>query len=362
MITTRDVDLDTLATSLGWSIKPQGACQGDRCLPLGAEPSVATLLDRLGAATVVDEETGAMAVGPESGGTTLTSTELPDVVLEDRHGAPVNLRSFIGRRLVLTSWAPWCGCRMDLPVWKELRGELIASGIEVVTVALDNTGDSPGLLEAVDPDHPALIDRRHQLVGALGFVNVPMAVWVQEDGRIVRPAEPAWPGRSVYWEDGTGAALAEAAGVQRVGWVGEMFDEANRIVTRPDDYVEGLRDWARHGASSRYVLEEHEVLDRSGTRTLDQSRAAAHFELGTHLRELGRVDDARTHWRAAHALDPDNWSFKRQAWYTEDPLQQPTEHYESDFVSDIRRRGPENYYTSGAGITDSARDGNDGPA
>ena len=49
-------------------------------------------------------------------------------------------------------------------------------------------------------------------------------------------------------------------------------------------------------------------------------------------------------FREAHRLQPDNWTYKRQAWSFLDPLQGPSEQYEGDWLSDVRAIGPENYY------------------
>ena len=103
-------------------------------------------------------------------------------------------------------------------------------------------------------------------------------------------------------------------------------------------------DWAEHGSASRYVLSPDEVVRRSAPRSPDVARAAAHFELGQHLHRAGEIDDAREHFRAAHRLEPVNWTYKRQAWSFADPLQGPTEHYDSDWLSNIRAIGAENYY------------------
>jgi len=43
-------------------------------------------------------------------------------------------------------------------------------------------------------------------------------------------------------------------------------------------------------------------------------------------------------------LQPDNWTYKRQAWSLADPLQGPTEQYEGDWLSDVKKIGAENYY------------------
>jgi hypothetical protein len=75
------------------------------------------------------------------------------------------------------------------------------------------------------------------------------------------------------------------------------------------------------------------------------SQAAASFELGQALHRAGHAEDA-VHWfREAHRLQPDNWTYKRQAWEFVDPiLQGPSEQYEGDWLSDVRAIGAENYY------------------
>jgi hypothetical protein len=85
-------------------------------------------------------------------------------------------------------------------------------------------------------------------------------------------------------------------------------------------------------------------MARSRTRSAEASAAAAHFELGAWLRSHVSIDAARAHFREAHRLDPSNWTYRRQAWSFEDPLQGPSEHYDSDWLSDVRTLGAENYY------------------
>ena len=46
-------------------------------------------------------------------------------------------------------------------------------------------------IDAAAPTHPSLIDTRHVTGELFGFVNIPMAVWIDESGTIVRPAEGA---------------------------------------------------------------------------------------------------------------------------------------------------------------------------
>jgi hypothetical protein len=56
------------------------------------------------------------------------------------------------------------------------------------------------------------------------------------------------------------------------------------------------------------------VIARSHPRPPEVSPAAAHFELATHLWGIGRRDLAIGHFKAAHELQRDNWTYKRQAY------------------------------------------------
>src|SRR3954453_7552561 len=79
---------------------------------------------------------------------------------------------------------------MDLPGWQALRSELHPQGVELVTVALEVDPESARpWIEAAAPEHPSLVDRMHVLDELLGIVNVPSAVWIDEQGMLVRPPE-----------------------------------------------------------------------------------------------------------------------------------------------------------------------------
>jgi len=322
----------------GWTITPQGACRAHACVPLGAPFDVRQLARRLGMALVHDERHGLWALGPESGGHALTSAELPDIVLPDRDGSGFALRSLRGSKTLVIAWASWCGCRSDLPGWRKLREELNPQGLEVVTVALDSGGSEAAgpWIDRARGTHPALIDEAHLLDELLGVVNVPSGVWIDEEGLIVRPPEPAFPWWPRVPSDELVAQLPELTAAQ--------LREAQRIRIEPERYVAALRDWVQEGGRSRYALSPDEVISRSQARTEAHSRAAACFELAQHLQRAGHTADAVRWFREAHRLTPENWTYKRQAWSLADPLQGPTDAYDSDWLSDVRAIGPENYY------------------
>jgi peroxiredoxin len=333
-----DVPPEELQRRTGWAIKPEGVCRGDVCVPLDAPFDVRQLAQRLGMALVHDEQHEVWALGPESGGHALASAELPDMVLHDRHGEEFALRSLRGKKAVMVTWASWCGCRSDLAGWRKLREELYPQGLEVVSVALDTGGsDAAGpWIDKARSTHPALIDEAHLFDELLGVVNVPSGVWVDEQGMIVRPPEPAFPWRPRMPSDDLLAKLPALAA--------EQLREAQKIKIDPERYVAALRDWVEHGDQSRYALSPEEVVARSQARSDEHSRAAACFELAQHLQRAGHPADAVKWFKDAHRLAPDNWTYKRQAWSLADPLQGPTEAYESDWLTDVRQVGPENYY------------------
>ena len=223
-------------------------------------------------------------------------------------------------------------------MWQDLYRELGPRGLRIVTVALD-TGGAEAVrpwIEAARPEHPTLIDRAHVVDELFGITNVPSGVWIDEAGRIVRPPETAYPRRPNYQD----REIPPDASAEEVADITEM----KKLRTEAEKYVAALRDWVELGAESHFVLAPEEVLRRSQPRGVEEARAAAHFELGQHLHLLGRAEDAVPHFREAYRLQPDNWTYKRQAWELLAPHQTPVEVYGTDWLTDVRKIGAENYY------------------
>ena len=76
-------------------------------------------------------------------------------------------------------------------MWQVVRDELRPLGFEIVSVAMDTNGVAAvgPHIEAANPTYPVLLDPEHSLGALLGIINVPMGVWIDEDGILVRPAE-----------------------------------------------------------------------------------------------------------------------------------------------------------------------------
>ncbi len=236
-------------------------------------------------------------------------------------------------------------------MWQELRTRLHPRGLEIVTVGLDTLGAEAcrPFIEAAAPTHPSLIDRHHAMAELFGVINIPNSFWIDEAGTIVRPAEPAPPPR----REGRPASASEIP-----GRFGAIMHEAAKIRTDADAYHAALLDWVERGVDSAFALSPDAVVARSQPRSADAALGTAHFELATHLESSGHHDAAVRHFREAHRLVPDNFSYKRQAWSLEpgadgalarfwqgpsddDPSAWP---YDGDWLTDVREFGAENYY------------------
>ena len=71
----------------------------------------------------------------------LDTTLAPDFALPDLKGRTVHLKDFRGKVVVLDFWATWCGpCKMEIPHFVELMKRHGEKGLEIVGVAMDETG------------------------------------------------------------------------------------------------------------------------------------------------------------------------------------------------------------------------------
>ena len=189
-----------------------------------------------------------------------------------------------------------------------------------MTVSLELSGPevSRPFIDAASPTHPSLLDPTHQMGALFGVGNIPNVIWIDEQGIIVRPAEPGFPGGDHYpdWlrsflDERDAAAEAKAAEIEATD-----PELAAKIRGGQDQqsYADALRDWAANGADSRFAMSPDEVIAASQPRPAAVSEAAAHFELANDLWRRDDRDAAIPHFNAAHRLQPDNWTYKRQAW------------------------------------------------
>lgn len=204
-------------------------------------------------------------------------------------------------------------------MWQELRSELHPKGLEIVTVSLEMSGPdaSRDLIEAASPEHPSLLDPTHKMDALFGVVNIPNVVWIDEQGIIVRPPEPGWPTGASSMPSDMLESMPQVSSAPNAPAAPEGGPGQWDVLGSGQDrgaYVDAIRDWVANGEDSRYVMSPDEVVAASQPRSTDASRGAAHFELANDLWLAGEREAAIEHFNACHRLQPDNWTYKRQAW------------------------------------------------
>jgi hypothetical protein len=99
-------------TGTGWQLKPEGACQGDVCIPLSKPPGdqvdVEAVAKAIGMPLVGSPEHGLWALGPASiGSRALVSAQARDLRLPDLEDREFRLSSLRGQKVLLYAWAPY---------------------------------------------------------------------------------------------------------------------------------------------------------------------------------------------------------------------------------------------------------------
>ncbi len=95
----------------GWTLKPEGLCRDERCVPFAMASSDAIELSdvsrALGMPLVAESRAGLWALGPEAGGKALATATLPEIELPDLEGRMFRLSSLRGMKVLLVAWASW---------------------------------------------------------------------------------------------------------------------------------------------------------------------------------------------------------------------------------------------------------------
>jgi hypothetical protein len=99
----------------GFEVKPEGACRADLCIPIpktmvrGDEFSLTGFAKKVGEVVVSDADARVWSFGEIQTlrGNFMNGRVAPDVTIPDRHGRPVALSSFRGKKVLLITWASW---------------------------------------------------------------------------------------------------------------------------------------------------------------------------------------------------------------------------------------------------------------
>jgi thiol-disulfide isomerase/thioredoxin len=301
------VEPASLEAATGWALKPEGLCRGSVCVPvkdrggLAVDGAIdlAAFADALHQPVVIDAGEGVAALGVPAAErvAAMETLEAPDFELPDLEGQPFRYSSLGKRKTLVVTWASWCGCRYDLPAWEALAAELGPKGLDIVSVALDDSAEAAKVwVDAAEPTptFPVLVDREHLLGELFGITNVPSVVWIDEDDHIVRAPVIA-PG-----------------------------DDQFKDFTNIDSTVhhDQLRRWVRDGE----VPDDAEgVRARRHVPTDAEQLARLHRRVGAHLAREGHPDAAERHFARAYELAPMDWTIRRGSLPLrgEDPFGEP---------------------------------------
>ena len=184
-------------------------------------------------------------------------------------------------------------------MWQKLQTEMKDKGFTVVAVAMDsNVEAARPWIEAAKPEYPALIDRDHHVSELYNMVNVPQCVWIDEDGRIVRPPEVAGTYEGFRKMDrSTFTIPAEAAAVN---------------ARARETYYAALRDWIEKGAQSRFAYDPTAAREKIARPSQEVAQAHAWFRLGRALAQRGDKAGADAAFAKAKELHPDSWNMWRE--------------------------------------------------
>lgn len=113
------LEIDSLGATTGWTLKPEGVCRDEVCVPLpqGREGefvdsrrfNIAAFARYLGQPVLHDVPSQTWAIGEaaETRASTLRSLQAPDFTLPDIAGVEHTLSDYRGRKVFLVSWASW---------------------------------------------------------------------------------------------------------------------------------------------------------------------------------------------------------------------------------------------------------------
>lgn len=185
-----------------------------------------------------------------------------------------------------------------MPVWQTLYEELKDKGFMVVAVAQESRGAEHARpwIEQAKSSYWQLIDAEHRLEDLYNLVNVPQAIWIDEQGRIARPPETAGSTDHFRRMDLSTRTMTPE-------------DQAERLAVR-QAYLDAVRTWVTTGAHALPADEARAGLPKV---TPEIAEARARFRLGVWLRANGRAAEGDRQMAEASRLHPESWSLWRQA-------------------------------------------------
>jgi hypothetical protein len=147
-----------------------------------------------------------------------------------------------------------------------------------------------------------LVDLDHVVAERYGIINVPMTVWVDEDGHVVRPADTT------------------------------PADDKFRAFTKMDSapLLNDLRRWVTEGVLP--LAGDEEAREHQAPRDADQQAAINERRLGSWLHRQGHTEAATRHLARAAELAPWDWTIRRGSM----PLLELDPFFSQEFIAFVQ--------------------------
>lgn len=116
------------------------------------------------------------------------STPAPDFTLEQLNGGNLKLSDLRGKAVLLNFWATWCGpCKIETPWLVEMQNQYGNQGLQVVGVAMDDSGKDEISKFAKDMgvNYPVLLGKEAVGDEYGGVPALPESFFIGRDGKIV---------------------------------------------------------------------------------------------------------------------------------------------------------------------------------
>ncbi len=111
------VSADDFARATGWTLKAEGLCKGEVCVPLrdasamsdGAAIDVVEFARATGRNIVIDASRNMVAMGEQasSRAASMATLDAPNFTLPDINGNLISLSDFADRKKLILAWSSW---------------------------------------------------------------------------------------------------------------------------------------------------------------------------------------------------------------------------------------------------------------
>lgn len=130
----------------------------------------------------------ARRAGSEPPHLTGKSTVAPDFTLESLDGKNMRLSDLRGKAVLLNFWATWCGpCKIETPWLVELQKQYGSQGLQVVGIAMDDSGkdDIEKFAKDMGVNYPVLLGKEAVGDAYGGVPALPESFFIGRNGKIV---------------------------------------------------------------------------------------------------------------------------------------------------------------------------------